>query len=281
MKLVRWGQAGSEKPGLVDAGGKVRDLSGRLADIDAEAMSSGFSALKGIDPETLPEVPAGTRFGSPVAHVGHFIAIGLNYADHAAETGAEIPKEPIVFSKAPSCVVGPNDDVIIPKGSKKTDWEVEIAIVIGKRALYVEKADAMAHVAGFCVCNDVSEREFQTERGGTWMKGKGCPTFGPLGPWLVTPDEIPDVQNLSMWLDVDGQRMQTGSTKTMIFDCAHIVSYVSQFMQLEPGDVITTGTPPGVGLGMKPPRFLKGGEVVTLGIEGLGEQKQHVRAYRA
>ena len=281
MKLVRWGQAGGEKPGMVDADGKVRDLSGRLADIDAEALSSGFSALKGIDPASLPEVPAGTRFGPPVAHVGHFIAIGLNYADHAAETGAEIPKEPIVFSKAPSCVVGPNDDVIIPKGSKKTDWEVEIAIVIGKRALYVEKADAMAHVAGFCVCNDVSEREFQTERGGTWMKGKGCPTFGPLGPWLVTPDEIPDVQNLSMWLDVDGQRMQTGSTKTMIFDCAHIVSYVSQFMQLEPGDVITTGTPPGVGLGMKPPRFLKGGEVVTLGIEGLGEQKQHFRAYSA
>jgi 2,4-diketo-3-deoxy-L-fuconate hydrolase len=281
MKLVRWGQAGHEKPGLVDAKGRVRDLSGTIADIDAEALSSGFSALKGIDPETLPEVPAGTRFGPPVARVGHFIAIGLNYADHAAETGAEIPKEPIVFSKAPSCIVGPNDDVIIPKASVKTDWEVEIAIVIGKRALYVEKADAMAHVAGFCVCNDVSEREFQTERGGTWMKGKGCPTFGPLGPWLVTPDEIPDVQNLSMWLDVDGQRMQTGSTKTMIFDCAHIVSYVSQFMQLEPGDVITTGTPPGVGLGMKPPRFLKGGEVVTLGIEGLGEQKQHFKAYAA
>lgn len=219
------------------------------------------------------------RLGAPVGRVGNFIAVGLNYADHAAETGAAIPTEPILFNKAPSCIVGPNDDVMLPKKSVKTDWEIELAIVIGERARYVSKKDAMSVVAGFCICNDVSEREFQIERGGQWMKGKGCETFGPLGPWLVTSDEIKDVQNLSMWLDVNGERMQTGSTKTMIFDVKTIVSYVSEFMVLEPGDVITTGTPPGVGLGMKPPRFLKAGDVMTLGIEGLGEQKQKVVAW--
>ena len=209
----------------------------------------------------------------------NFIAVGLNYADHAAETGAAIPKEPILFNKATSCIVGPNDDVTIPKGSKKTDWEVELAIVIGSYASYVSEDDAMSFVAGYCVCDDVSEREFQAERGGQWMKGKGCPTFGPLGPWLVTPDEIPDVQNLGMWLDVNGERMQNGSTATMIFGVKHLVSYISQFMLLEPGDVITTGTPPGVGLGMKPPRFLKAGDVVSLGIDGLGRQEQRFVAY--
>lgn len=279
MKLLRHGPAGQEKPGLLDAAGTIRDLSGIIPDIDAANLSDGFAKLKGIAPDSLPAVPAGTRIGPPVAHVGHFIAIGLNYADHAAETGAAIPAEPIIFSKAPSCIQGPDDDVTIPKASVKTDWEVEIAIVIGRRASYVHANDALSYVAGYCVCNDVSEREFQIERGGTWMKGKGCPTFGPLGPWLVTPDEVGDVQNLSMWLDVNGQRMQTGSTKTMIFDCAQIVSYTSHFMTLMPGDVITTGTPPGVGLGLKPPRFLKAGDVVTLGIEKLGEQRQTFVAY--
>ena len=281
MKIVRFGEPGREKPGIVDDAGTIRDVSGTVPDVDSDLLSSGFAALKGIDLASLPAVPAGTRLGPPVARVGHFIAIGLNYADHAAETGAEIPKEPIIFSKAPSCIVGPNDDVIIPKASTKTDWEVEIAIVIGRRASYVQAHDAPDHVAGFCVCNDVSEREYQIERGGQWMKGKGCPTFGPLGPWLVTPDEVGDVQDLSMWLDVNGERMQTGSTRTMIFDCAQIVSYTSHFMTLEPGDVITTGTPPGVGLGMKPPRYLKAGDVVTLGIEKLGEQRQTFVPYRS
>jgi 2-keto-4-pentenoate hydratase/2-oxohepta-3-ene-1,7-dioic acid hydratase in catechol pathway len=280
MKLVRFGQPGQEKPGLVDADGTIRDLSGIIRDIDAETLSSGLSAIRNIDASSLPAAPSGARLGPCVGNVRHFIAVGLNYVDHAHETGSPIPSEPILFSKAPSCIVGPNDDVTIPKGSQKTDWEVEIAIVIGRRASYVHANDAMDYVAGFCVCNDVSEREYQIERGGQWMKGKGCPTFGPLGPWLVTPDEIPDVQNLSMWLDVNGEKMQRGSTKTMIFDCRQIVSYTSHFMTLEPGDVITTGTPPGVGLGMKPPRFLKAGDVVTLGIEGLGEQRQRFVAYQ-
>ena len=279
MKLVRFGQPGQEKPGLVDSAGTVRDLSGVIGDIDAETLSGGFAELQGVQPESLPAVPAGTRLGPPVARVGHFIAIGLNYVDHAHETNSPIPPEPIIFSKAPSCIVGPNDDVIIPKASEKTDWEVEIAIVIGRRASYVHANESLDYVAGYCVCNDVSEREWQIERGGQWMKGKSCPTFGPLGPWLVTPDEVGDVQNLSMWLDVNGQRMQTGNTKTMIFNCAQIVSYTSHFMTLEPGDVITTGTPPGVGLGMKPPRYLKAGDVVTLGIEKLGEQRQNFVAY--
>ena len=219
------------------------------------------------------------RLGSCVAQPGNFIAVGLNYADHAAESNLPVPQEPVLFNKAPSCVVGPNDDVVIPRGSEKTDWEVELAIIIGSRASYVEEKDALSYVAGYAVCNDVSERAYQIERSGQWMKGKGCPTFGPLGPWMVTADEVGDVQNLSMWLDVNGKRMQTGSTKTMIFDCAQLVSYISHFMILEPGDIITTGTPPGVGLGMKPPQFLKAGDVVTLGIEKLGEQRQKVVAY--
>lgn len=281
MKLVRYGQPGQEKPGLVDASGTIRDLSAHIPDVTGPALSKARLAdLRKLDPASLPVVPAGTRLGPCVGAVRNFIAVGLNFADHAAETGAAIPKEPILFNKAPSCIVGPNDDVIIPRGSQKTDWEVELAIVIGEAASYVPENEALSVVAGFCVCHDVSEREYQTERGGQWMKGKGCPTFGPLGPWLVTTDEIKDVQDLDMWLDVNGERMQTGSTKTMIFDVAKLVSYISHFMLLEPGDVITTGTPPGVGLGMKPPRFLKAGDVVTLGIEGLGTQRQNIVAYR-
>ena len=277
MKLVRFGPAGQEKPGLVDAGGGIRDLSGVIPDLDGPSLSTAsLEKLKALDPSSLPAAPAGARIGPCVGRVGHFIAVGLNFADHAAETGAPIPPEPILFNKAPSCIVGPNDDVIVPRGSSKLDWEVEIAIVIGERASYVAANEALNYVAGYCLCHDVSEREFQIERGGQWMKGKSCPTFGPLGPWLVTQDEVGDVQNLGMWLDVNGQRRQTGSTKTMIFDCAQIVSYISHFMILEPGDVITTGTPPGVGLGMKPPQFLKAGDVVTLGIEKLGEQRQTI-----
>ncbi|BAQ44631.1 MULTISPECIES: fumarylacetoacetate hydrolase family protein [Methylobacterium] len=280
MKLVRWGESGAEKPGLIDAAGAIRDLSGVVRDIAGPFLAADTLAnLRRIDAATLPEVPAGTRLGACVGQVRNFIAIGLNYADHAAETGSPIPAEPILFNKAPSCIVGPNDTVILPKGSAKTDWEVELAIVIGKRASYVHANEALDYVAGYCVCHDVSEREFQLERGGTWTKGKGCPTFGPLGPWLVTPDEVGDVQNLDMWLDVNGERMQTGSTRTMIFDVRQIVSYLSHFMLLEPGDVITTGTPPGVGMGMKPPRYLKSGDVVSLGIAGLGEQRQAVVAF--
>jgi 2-keto-4-pentenoate hydratase/2-oxohepta-3-ene-1,7-dioic acid hydratase in catechol pathway len=282
MKLVRFGKVGSEKPGLVDADGQIRDLSSVVPDIAGPALSrQKLRELAGVNPASLPKVDAGVRLAPCVGNVGNFIAVGLNFADHAAETGADIPKEPILFNKARSCIVGPNDDVMIPRGSEKTDWEVELAIVIGESASYVSEADAMSVVAGFCVCNDVSERAYQIERGGQWMKGKGCPTFGPLGPWLVTPDEVGDVQNLGMWLDVNGKRMQNGSTKTMIFDVKHLVSYISQFMRLEPGDVITTGTPPGVGLGMKPPVFLKAGDVMTLGIEKLGEQRQQVVAYSA
>jgi 2-keto-4-pentenoate hydratase/2-oxohepta-3-ene-1,7-dioic acid hydratase in catechol pathway len=280
MKLVRFGPPGNEKPGLVDSTGQIRDLSGHVTDIDSGTLAGGItSKIAGVDPNSLPVVTGNQRLGPCVGRVRNFIAIGLNFADHAAETGAPIPAEPIIFNKAPSCIVGPNDDVIIPRGSQKTDWEVELAIVIGKTATYVGANEALDFVAGYCVCNDVSEREFQIERGGTWTKGKGCPTFGPLGPWLVTPDEIPDVQNLSMWLEVNGERVQNGSTKTMIFNVAQIVSYVSHFMILEPGDVITTGTPPGVGMGMKPPRYLKPGDVVSLGIQSLGEQRQRFVAF--
>lgn len=276
MKLLRYGAAGQEKPALLDAKGGLRDLSGVIPDLAGKALgSASLAKLKALDPESLPLVSGSPRIGACVGDVRNFIAVGLNFADHAAETGAAIPKEPILFNKAPSCIVGPNDDVQIPKGSVKTDWEVELAIVIGDGGSYIEEKDAMAAIAGFCVCNDVSEREFQIERGGQWAKGKGCPTFGPLGPWLVTPDEVKDVQNLAMWLEVDGERVQNGSSKTMIFGVTYLVHYISQFMRLDAGDVITTGTPPGVGLGFKPPRFLKGGEVVTLGIEGLGEQKQN------
>jgi len=280
MKLVRFGEAGQEKPGLIDVDGQIRDVSSTIRDVSGKALSpDALFKLSQLDTSTLPLVPPGQRLGPCVGDVGNFIAIGLNYADHAAETGAPIPAEPIVFNKAPSCIVGPNDDVVIPRGSTKTDWEVELAIVIGTRASYVGANEAMDFVAGYCICNDVSEREYQLERGGTWTKGKGCPTFGPLGPWLVTKDEIPDPQNLSMWLDVNGKRMQAGSTATMIFNVAKLVSYVSHFMILQPGDVITTGTPPGVGMGMKPPLYLKPGDVMTLGIDGLGEQRQKVLSF--
>jgi 2-keto-4-pentenoate hydratase/2-oxohepta-3-ene-1,7-dioic acid hydratase in catechol pathway len=280
MKLVRFGQPGAEKAGLVDSSGRIRDASDLVQDVNGAMFASGgIERLAGVDPTALPLAPAESRLGACVGNVRNFVAVGLNFADHAAETGAAIPPEPILFNKAPSCIVGANDDLVIPKSSAKTDWEVELAIVIGRRASYVHANNALDFVAGFCVCHDVSEREFQLERGGTWSKGKGCPTFGPLGPWLVTKDEIPDVQNLAMWLDVNGERMQTGSTRTMIFDCVQLVSYISHFMILEPGDVITTGTPPGVGMGMKPQRFLKPGDVVTLGIEGLGEQRQAVVAF--
>ena len=279
MKLLRFGEKGSEKPGLMDKDGVVRDASSIVADYSPETLSFDLlSRLRQADIASLPAAPAGVRIGSPVSRTGHFIAIGLNYADHAAETGAPIPKEPIVFSKAPSCLSGPNDDVLLPKGSVKSDWEVELAVVIGKRCDYVSEADALDHVLGYALCNDMSEREYQAERGGQWIKGKSAPTFGPLGPWIVTADEIGDPQKLDMFLDVNGKRAQTGSTATMIFSVKQIVSYLSQFMVLEPGDVITTGTPPGVGLGMKPPLFLKGGDKMHLGIAGLGEQRQTVVA---
>jgi 2-keto-4-pentenoate hydratase/2-oxohepta-3-ene-1,7-dioic acid hydratase in catechol pathway len=281
MKLLRYGPKGREKPGLLDKDGGIRDLSGVLPDIDKATLGSGEVAkLKKVDPESLPKVPRRPRIGAPIAAVGNFIAIGLNYVDHAKETGAAIPTEPILFNKAPSCLAGPYDDLVLPRDSKKTDWEVELAFVIGKGGSYIDESKALSHVAGYAVCHDVSEREFQLERGGQWTKGKGCPTFGPLGPWLVTPDEVEDVQDLDMFLDVDGKRMQTGNTKTMIFGVAHLVSYISRFMALAPGDVVTTGTPPGVGQGMKPPKFLKPGQTVRLGIAGLGEQEQGVVAYR-
>lgn len=277
MKLVRFGPAGQEKPGILDADGAIRDLSAHVTDFAGEALTrEALDKVRAIDVASLPKAPDGVRIGAPVGNVRSFIAVGLNYADHAAETGAEPPPEPILFNKLGNCVVGPADDVIMPRGATKLDWEVEIAFVIGKKLQYVEEADAMDYIAGFAVCNDVSERVFQAERAGSWMKGKSFETSGPLGPYLVTPDEIEDVQNLDMWLDLNGERMQTGNTKTMIFGIRHLVSYISQFMVLEPGDVVTTGTPPGVGLGMKPPKFLKVGDVLTLGIEGLGEQKTHI-----
>ncbi|MGO7041404.1 fumarylacetoacetate hydrolase family protein [Rhizobium acaciae] len=274
MKLMRVGEAGSEKPALLDAGGKIRDLSGHVADIGGEAIGpAGLAKIATIDPKSLPELVPG-RIGACVAGTGKFICIGLNYSDHAAETGATVPPEPIIFMKATSAIVGPNDNVIIPRGSEKTDWEVELGVVIGKTAKYVTEAEALDYVAGYCVSNDVSERAFQTERSGQWTKGKSCDTFGPIGPWLVTKDEIAEPQNLGMWLTVNGQKMQNGSSKTMVYGVAFLVSYLSQFMSLHPGDVISTGTPPGVGMGLKPPRYLKAGDVVELGIEGLGTQKQ-------
>ena len=282
MKLTRYGRAGKEKPALIDHAGKLRDLSEVVADIDADALAPrALARLAKLKPESLPAVRGAPRIGACLGRVGNFIAVGLNYADHAAESGMAVPKEPVLFTKATSCIVGPNDDVVIPKGSTKTDWEVELAIVIGSRASYVSEDQALAHVAGYCIGNDVSEREYQHERSGQWVKGKSCPTFGPLGPWLVTPDEIEDVQALNMWLDVNGERMQTGSTATMIFGVKTLVSYISQFMVLEPGDVITTGTPPGVGAGKKPPRFLKAGDTMSLGVDGLGQQAQHVVAWKA
>jgi 2-keto-4-pentenoate hydratase/2-oxohepta-3-ene-1,7-dioic acid hydratase in catechol pathway len=278
MKLVRFGPPGREKPGIVDAEGRIRDLSGVVPDIAGETLSpKGLARIRKQPVEKLPLVRGKPRLGSCVAGISNFIAIGLNYSDHAAEAGMPIPIEPIIFNKAPSCICGPNDDTVIPKGSSKLDWEVELGIVIGQRARYVSKAKALDFVAGYCLANDVSERVFQLERAGQWTKGKGCETFGPLGPWLVTKDEIKDPQNLEMWLDVNGDKRQRGNTRTMIFDCRHIVWCCSQYFIMEPGDVIITGTPPGVGLGMKPePKFLKAGDVVTLGIDGLGEQRQKV-----
>ena len=279
MKLVRYGDKGAEKPGLVDKSGQLRDLSGQIRDLDGDGYSpASLKKLAGIDPASLPTVSGKPRLGAPVTGMSKFVAIGLNYSDHAKETGNPIPSEPIFFLKANTSLSGPNDAVEKPRQSTKLDWEVEIAAIIGTRAKYVSEADALNHVAGYCVCNDVSERAFQIERLGQWTKGKSHDTFGPLGPWLATKDEIKDVQNLSMWLDVNGQRRQTGSTKTMIFSMAKCISYVSQFMTLLPGDIVTTGTPPGVGLGMKPPTFLNVGDVITLGIEGLGEQRQEIVA---
>jgi 5-carboxymethyl-2-hydroxymuconate isomerase len=279
MKLVRYGAVGQEKPGLIDKSGQLRDLSGQVKDLAGEAFSpASLAKIAALDATSLPAVSGKPRIGSPVGGLPKFIAIGLNYTDHAAEVGMPIPAEPIIFMKANNSLCGPNDKVEKPRGSTKLDWECEIAIIIGTRAKYVSEADALNYVAGYAVCNDVSERNFQLERLGQWTKGKSHDTFGPLGPWLVTRDEIPNVQKLSMWLDVNGKRCQTGSTATMIFGCAKIVSYVSEFMTLLPGDVITTGTPPGVGSGMKPQKFLNVGDVVTLGIEGLGEQRQEIVA---
>jgi 2-keto-4-pentenoate hydratase/2-oxohepta-3-ene-1,7-dioic acid hydratase in catechol pathway len=274
MKLMRVGPLGQEKPAIVDADGKIRDLSGHVADIGGKVISpEGLADLAKIDLSALP-VLEGERVGACVAGTGKFICIGLNFSDHAAETGATVPPEPVIFMKATSAICGPFDNVIIPRGSEKTDWEVELGVVIGKTAKYVSEADAMDYVAGYCVSHDVSERAFQTERSGQWTKGKSCDTFGPIGPWLVTKDEIADPQNLGMWLKVNGETVQNGSSTTMVYGVANVVSYLSQFMSLHPGDVISTGTPPGVGLGMNPPRFLKAGDVVELGIEGLGTQKQ-------
>jgi 2-keto-4-pentenoate hydratase/2-oxohepta-3-ene-1,7-dioic acid hydratase in catechol pathway len=277
VKLLRHGIKGAERPGLLDAEGKVRDLAGVVPDIGPESLADGLiERVRGVDPATLPVVPSGARRGACLTRVGNFIAVGLNYADHAAESGMPAPVEPILFSKAPSCLSGPDDDVVVPPGSTKMDWEVELAIVIGRRAVGVTEGRALEHVAGFAVCNDLSERAWQLEGTGQWMKGKGAPTFGPLGPWLVTPDEIRDVQALDMFLNLNGERMQTGSTRTMIFGAAQLVAYCSRFMALEPGDVITTGTPPGVGMAKKPPRFLRPGDTLHLGITGLGEQHQKV-----
>lgn len=283
MKLVRFGRTGREKPGLIDAGGRLRDLSAVVADITPRTLAPRqLRALARLDVGRLPLVRGRCRFGPPVAGVSKFIAIGLNYSDHAAETGMAIPREPVVFQKAVSSIVGPDDDVLLPPGSTKTDWEVELGIVIGSVARHVALDDALSHVAGYLVVNDVSEREYQLERGGTWDKGKGCDTFGPIGPWLVTADEVGRPQDLRLWLDVNDEPMQRGSTRTMIFDCATLVSYVSRFMTLMPGDIITSGTPPGVGMGKQPqPRYLKPGDVMTLGIDGLGQQRQRVRRQKA
>ena len=286
MKLVRYGQKGAERPGLVDREGQVRDLGSHVDDIAGAALlPETLDRLSAIAPASLPVVPGypeGTlRIGPCVGNVGKFVCIGLNYADHAAEAGLRVPDEPVIFNKWTSAISGPDDDILLPRGSQKTDWEIELGIVIGKGGVYIEEQDALSHVAGYCIVNDVSEREYQIERGGTWDKGKGCDTFGPIGPWIATTDEIPDPGKLEMWLDVNGEKRQRGNTKTMIFDCATLISYVSQLMTLNPGDVITTGTPPGVGSGMKPePVFLKAGDVMTLGIQGLGEARQKIVKFK-
>ena len=282
MKLLRYGPAGYEKPGLLDSSGAIRDLSGVVDHVTSGHLSDkGLARLSKIKPESLPKVNGSPRLGVPYLGISKFIAIGLNYADHAAESNLPIPSEPIVFSKATTCISGPNDDIMLPRDSTKTDWEVELGVVIGTTARYVETDRALAHVAGYCVINDISERNFQLERGSQWDKGKGCDTFGPIGPWLVTRDEVPDPQALDMWLDLNGEPMQRGNTRTMVFGVAKLVSYVSQFMTLLPGDIITTGTPPGVGMGKKPQRYLKAGDRMTLGIAGLGEQRQRVVAWAA
>lgn len=279
MKLLRYGEIGRERPGLIDAEGNIRDLSQNIADLSGETLDpAALEKLSHVDPATLPLVHGTQRLGPCVAGTGKFICIGLNYSDHAAETGATVPPEPIIFMKATSAIVGPDDDVVIPRGSEKTDWEVELGVVIGRHAKYVSEDEALDYVAGYCTINDVSERAFQTERSGQWTKGKSCDSFGPIGPWLVTKDEVADPQNLGMWLTVNGQKVQDGSTQTMVYGVKYLVSYLSQFMSLHPGDIISTGTPPGVGMGMKPPRYLKAGDVIELGIEGLGNQRQNVRA---
>lgn len=282
MKLLRYGPAGAEKPGLLDRSGVIRDLSTVIPDISGSALSrEGLAAIAAIDVDTLPKVYGDVRIGAPVADTRQFIAIGLNYSDHAAESGMAVPSEPVIFTKAVSCIQGPNDNVRKPRLSTKMDWEVELGIVIGARTRYVDKERALDHVAGYLICDDLSERAFQMERGPTWDRGKGCETFGPIGPWLVTKDEVGDVQNLDMWLNVNGKRMQTGNTRTMIFDCATLVTYVSEFMVLLPGDIITTGTPPGVGLGMNPQVWLQEGDVIELGIEKLGQQRHQVTNWRS
>ena len=281
MKLLRYGDLGAEKPGMLDANGTIRDLSGHIKDFSGESLSdTTFSKLRALDPTNLPVIDASTRIGACVGSVGKFVCIGLNYADHAAESGMELPEEPVIFFKATSSIIGPNDDIEIPRHSVKTDWEVELGVVIGKHAKYVKKENALDHVAGYCVVNDLSERDFQLHRSGQWVKGKSADTFGPIGPWLVTRDEVPDPQNLTMYLEVNGHRYQDGSTETMHFDVATIVSHLSQFMSLQPGDVISTGTPPGVGMGQKPETYLKSGDVIELEIEGLGLQRQVVGASR-
>ncbi|WP_266158180.1 fumarylacetoacetate hydrolase family protein [Dyella silvatica] len=282
MKLVRYGDPGAERPGLIDDAGELRDLSSVIADIDQHALSrAGRQRLAAIDPKTLPKVADKPRFGAPIARVGKMICVGMNYAEHAAETNAPVPEQPVLFMKATSAIMGPNDDVVIPRGSSKTDWEVELGVVIGELARDVSVAAALDHVAGYLVVNDLSEREFQLEHGGQWVKGKSCDTFGPLGPYLVTTDEVPDPQQLGLWLEVNGHRYQTGNTRTMIFGVATLVSYISRYMTLMPGDVISTGTPAGVGLGLKPPSYLRAGDVIELGIDGLGRQRQQVRAHPA
>ena len=279
MKLLRYGEAGREKPGLLDDAGAIRDLSGEVGDIAGDVLLPGtLDRLRALDLAGLPKVAGQPRLGPCVGGVGKFVAIGLNYADHAAESGVPVPESPVIFTKATSSICGPNDDTVIPRGATKTDWEVELGLVIGKPGVYIEEAKAAEHIAGYCVVNDVSERAFQLEGTGQWVKGKSADSFGPIGPWLVTRDEVPDPQNLRIWLEVDGERRQDGSTETMVFGVYHLVSYVSRFMSLQAGDVITTGTPPGVGLGMKPPTFLKAGQRVRLGVEGLGEQEQRVVA---
>ncbi len=280
MKLLRYGLRGAERPGILDANGQIRDLSGRIGDVAGDNLTpGGLQAIADIDVDSLPPVVGSPRIGACIAQVGKFVCIGLNYADHAKESGLEVPPEPVLFFKATSAVTGPNDDVIIPKNSEKTDWEVELGVVIGSETSYVSENDAMEHVAGYCIVNDLSERAFQIERAGQWVKGKSADTFGPIGPWLVTKDEIADPQNLAMWLEVDKKRYQDGSTRTMVYGVRHLVSYVSQFMSLQPGDIISTGTPPGVGMGQKPQVYLKPGQTMRLGIEGLGEQHQNVVAY--